>query len=70
MSNVAITQRTLVAMLAVLDQQRREYAHCLTTGDAEGMLRAGIGITNAAAFLYQEAIEAEAAQKRLGEVRP
>lgn len=62
--------RTLYAMLAVLDQQRREYEHCLASGDAEGMLRAGIQISNAAAFLYQEAIDEEAAHQRQREVLP
>jgi hypothetical protein len=56
--------RTLLATLASLEQQAREYEHCLAAGDAPGMLRAGIQIQNAASFLFQEAIDEEAAHAR------
>lgn len=66
----AIANRTLYEQLAIVEQQAREYQHCLDHHDAEGMLRASIRLRNAVAFLQQEAIDAEAAQRRQREVQP
>ena len=64
-ASLADCNRSLLTALGVIQQQARQYEHCLATGDVPGLVLASVHLRNATAFVCQEAIDIEAAHARI-----